>query len=63
MFKKFGKEHSNFRFHFAEEDNTKTALALSGFPNDDVLVNGWKVQPLRTPPVVSEKCYVKISIC
>ena len=55
MFNKFGKEHSNFRFHFAEEVNNKAALTLLGFPNDGVLVKGWKVQPLRTPPVVSEQ--------
>ena len=59
MSNKFGKEHSNFRFHFAgEEVNQKTALTLSGFPDDNVMIKGWKMQPLRTPPVVSEQCNV-----
>ena len=59
MSNKFGKEHSNFRFHFDGEDVTKkTALTLSGFPDNDGMVKGWKVQPLRTPHVVSEQCNV-----
>ena len=50
---KFGIEHSKFRFHFVEEViNKETMLTLSGFPND-VIIKGWKVQPLRIPPVVS----------
>ena len=58
--KKFGIEHSNFRFQFASREKTlvqsetskETMLALSGFPPDEVITKGWKVQPLRTPPVV-----------
>ena len=59
MSNKLGKEHSNFRFYFDGEDvNKRTALTLSGFPKNDVVIKGWKVQPLRTPPVVSEQCNV-----
>ena len=53
MSNKFGKEHSNFRFHFdGEEVNKETALSLE-LPDDGVMIKGWKVQPLRIPPVVS----------
>ena len=55
---KFGIEHYNFRFNFAGEVNKKTALTLSGLPGDGVMINGWKIQPLHIPPVVSEQCNV-----
>ena len=60
---KFGIEHCNFRFQFTgEKPNEETALTLSGLPDDGVMINGWKVQPLRIPPVVSEQYNVMYNI-
>ena len=72
----FGEKHSHFQFHFStntlpssqrEEtaDNgrdTEMMLKLSGFPADDVMSAGWRVQPLHIPPLVSEQCNVIIKI-
>ena len=37
-------------------------LKLSGFPADGVMTAGWRVQPLRIPPLVSEQCNIIIKI-
>ena len=72
----FGEKHSHFRFHFAtntllsreqeetveRESDTEMVLKLSGFPADDVISTGWRVQPLRMPPLVSEQCNVIIKV-
>ena len=66
----FGERHSHFRFRFATsklpskeqeeitkmEIDTEMMLELSGFPADDVMSAGWRVQPLRLPPIVSKQC-------
>ena len=72
----FGEKHSHFRFHFStntlpsiqieetpeRESYTEMMLKLSGFPADDAMSTGWRVQPLRTPPLVSEHCNVIIKV-
>ena len=72
----FGEKHSHFRFHLStnmlpsrqreetaeKESDTEMILKLSGFPANDVMTTGWSVQPLRTPPVVSEQCNIIIKI-
>ena len=30
----------------------ETALKLTGFPGDNIIVKGWKLQPLHMPPLV-----------
>ena len=66
----FGERHCHFRFRFAtstlplkeqeeiakSEIDTKVMLKLSGFPDDGVMSAGWRVQPLRIPPLVSKQC-------
>ena len=66
----FRERHSHFRFRFAtrtlpskEQDeiakmeiDTEMMLKLSGFPADDVISAGWRIQPLRIPPIVSKPC-------
>ena len=64
----FGEKHSYFRFRFAAstltsrqreeiaERDTEMILKLSGFPTDDAMFAGWRVQPLRIPPIVSKQC-------
>ena len=66
----FGEKHSYFRFRFAtntlasrqreeiaeSERDAEMRLKLSGFPADDALSTGWRVQPLRIPPIVSKQC-------
>ena len=62
----FGIKHSNFRFRFATKssneqdelaeracDKETATLKLSGFPGNDGTFNGWKVQPLHIPALVS----------
>ena len=62
----FGIKHSNFRFRFATKfsseqdqlveragDKEMATLKLTGFPGDDVMIKGWKLQPLHIPPLVS----------
>ena len=72
----FGEKHSHFRFHFStntlpsreqkemseRESDTEMMLKLSGFPADDVMSTGWRVQPLRIPPLVSKQCNVIIKL-
>ena len=72
----FGVKHSHFRFHFSTntlrsrqieeraetESDTEMMLKLSGFPADDVMSSGWRVQPLRIPSLVSEQCNVIIKL-
>ena len=72
----FGEKHSHFRFCFStntlpsrqieeraeRESDTEMMLKLSGFPDDDVISTGWRVQPLRIPPLVSEQCNVIIKL-
>ena len=72
----FGEMHSHFRFHFATntlssiqrqetaemESYTEMMLKLSGFPADDAMSTGWRVQPLRTPSLVSEQRNVIIKL-
>ena len=66
----FGGRHPHFRFRFATstlpskeqeeiakmEIDTEMMLKLSGFPADDVISAGWRVQPLRISPIVSKQC-------
>ena len=73
----FGKKRSHFRFRFAtkavslEEQKglsdsdvtTEMVLRLSGFPPDGFVSTGWKVQPLHTPPVVSEWSHIFKCLC
>ena len=72
----FGEKHSHFRFHFStntflsrernetseRESDTEMMLKLSGFPADGIMTAGWRVQPLRIPPIVSEQSNVIIKI-
>ena len=44
------------------ESDTLMMLKLSGFPANDVMSTGWRVQPLRIPSIVSEQCNVIIKI-
>ena len=68
----FGEKHSHFRFCFStnilpsreqkeifeRESDTELMLKLSGFPANDIMSTGWRVQPLCIPPLVSEQCNV-----
>ena len=44
------------------ENDIEMMLKLSGFPADDVISTGWRVQPLRIPSLVSEQCNVIIKV-
>ena len=56
----FGVEHSSFRFRFSSNTLPEMMLKLSGFPADDVMSTGWRIQPLLIPPLVSEQYNVII---
>ena len=70
----FGEKHSHFRFRFStntlsprernemSERDTEMMLKLSGFPANDTMSRGWRVQPLRIPSLVSEQCNIIIKI-
>ena len=62
---KFGIEDSNFRFRFSaktyppgepddKECDKEKIVKLTGFPADEVMIKGWRVEPLHVPPVVSD---------
>ena len=67
-FKKFGIENRNFRFRFSaktyppgesevlddRECDKEKIIKLTGFPADEVLIKGWRVEPQRIPPLVSD---------
>ena len=64
-FKKFGIEDCNFRFRFSAktyppgesevlDDREEKIIKLTGFPADEVLIKGWRVEPQRIPPLVSD---------
>ena len=65
--KKFGIEDSNFRFRFSakihppgesevlddRECDKEKIIKLTGFPADEGMIKGWRVEPQRMPPLVS----------
>lgn len=72
----FGEKHSHFQFRFAtntlpskeqkeiaeRQNDTDIMLKLSGIPADVAMSTGWRVQPLRMPPLVNKQCNVIINI-
>ena len=70
-----GSEEFNFPFRFATKTlpssvlgepnirdiDTEKTLKLLGFPDKEV--HGWKIMPLRKPPVVSDSVCACVYIC
>ena len=65
---KFGIEDSNFRFRFSakihppgesevledRECDREKIVKLTGFHPDEIMIKGWRVEPLHMPPVVRD---------